>query len=248
METTSSDESSDCFPLPFVGREKETAQLSALHARRRNILIIGEKGAGKSALVRHVRSTLPFHLSTRSKALREIFGGLETGLGIHCDTSTLVERKRTLLKRIAVSPTPIVFDDVEWTTPKLSSFLESVSERTPIWICARSEHPWDIGHFWPLLVRFARVEVRPFHLHEVHALVSKAAGCEIVPPEALEIVEWLYRTSAGNPGRLCKLLKELANGHYDVRNPRSLRLLKLDWHIHDIFPDRLQEKATKGLP
>jgi hypothetical protein len=121
-------------------------------------------------------------------------------------------------------------------------------ERVPIWICTRSEHPWDIGHFWPLLVRFARVELRPVQLHEIHSLVATAVQRGIVPAEALEIVGWLYRTSAGNPGRLGKLLKELANGHYDVRNRRSLRLLKLDYRIHDVFPAHVHARATKGAP
>ncbi len=74
-----------------------------------------------------------------------------------------------------------MFDGVGWTSPKLSSFFESVTERAPVWICARSEHPWDIGHFWPLLARFARVEVRPFHPSETQALVEAAVAAGAVP-------------------------------------------------------------------
>ena len=43
---------------------------------------------------------------------------------------------------------------------------------TPVWICCRSAEPWDIGHVWPLLARFQRVEVKPFHLSETRMLVQ----------------------------------------------------------------------------
>ncbi len=123
-----------------------------------------------------------------------------------------------------------------WISPRLSSFIESVTERAPVWICARSEHPWDIGHFWPLLVRFARVELRPFHASETHALVEAAVAAGGVPAATLGIVEWLQRRSGGNPLVLRELFEELATGKYDLTNPRALRRLDLDRRIHEVFP------------
>ena len=123
-----------------------------------------------------------------------------------------------------------------WISPKLSSFFESLTERAPVWICARSEHPWDIGHFWPLLVRFARVEVRPFHPSETQALVEAAVAAGGVPAATLGIVEWLQRRSGGNPLVLRELFEELATGKYDLANPQALRRLDLDRRIHEVFP------------
>jgi hypothetical protein len=102
--------------------------------------------------------------------------------------------------------------------------------------CARSGDPWDIGHIWPLLVRFARVELRPFHLAETQALVEAAVQAGLMPPEARNIVEWLQRRSAGSPLVLRELFDELATGQYDLANPHALRRLDLDRRIHEVFP------------
>jgi hypothetical protein len=130
----------------------------------------------------------------------------------------------------------VVFDGASWTTPKLSSFIENVTERVPVWLCARSEHSWDIGHIWPLLVRFEHVELQPFHPRETQMLVEAAVRCGSVPAETLNIVAWLHRRAAGSPKVLCELLKEIARGRYDLSNPHALRLLDLDRRIHKLFP------------
>lgn len=246
METKSSSASHN-FTLPFAERTEETARLRQVHAQRERALILGPEGAGKTALVSHLKEELPLLVCPQSERLGAICESLEVQLGLDNTDFKLPRRKQRLFRALADAKQTVVFDGVGWTTPKLSSFLEGVMERVPIWICTRSEHPWDIGHFWPLLVRFTRVEQRPFRLQDTQALVATVVQRGTVPAEAMEIVGWLYRTSAGNPGRLCKLLKELANGHYDVRNPRSLRLLKLDYRIHDLFPARIHDRARKEL-
>lgn len=245
MQTTSSNEFSRLSP-PFVGPREEAGELQRLHSERKHALLLGPEGAGKTALVSHLKEELPLLMCPQSEHLGAICQSLEVQLGLDTSGLKLPQRKQRLFRALAGAKRTVVFDGVGWTTPKLSSFLEGMMERVPIWICTRSEYPWDIGHFWPLLVRFARVELRPFHLHETHLLVAAVVDRGIVPAEALEVVGWLYRTSAGNPGRLCKLLNELANGHYDVRNPRSLRLLKLDYRIHDVFPAHVADRAAKG--
>jgi hypothetical protein len=130
----------------------------------------------------------------------------------------------------------VVFDGLGWTTPKLSSFLESVMERVPVWIVTRSEHPWDIGRFWALLVRFERVELKPFHPAETRALVLAAVAAGLIPHEALNIVRWLHRQSNGSPLVLRELLEALATRDYDLSNPIALRRMDLDRRICEVFP------------
>ena len=91
-----------------------------------------------------------------------------------------------------------------------------------MWICARSEHPWDIGHFWPLLVRFERVELRPFHLSETQALVEAAVEAGLIPPGTRNIVEWLHRRSGGSPLVLRELFEGV--GHRQIRPAQSSEL------------------------
>ena len=219
-----------------MGRRKEVARLKQLHAQRKHVLILGPAGVGKSALLAHLRGQLPLLLSPHSEHLGEICDSLERELGLSAAELKLVKRKQRVRLALAQAGQTVVFDGVGWTTPKLSWFLETVMARVPVWIATRSEHPWDLGHFWPLRVRFDRVELHPLPLAETQALVEAAVQRGMISPDTLRIVEWLQRRSAGSPLVLRELFEELASGHYDLSNPLALRRLDLDRRIHEVFP------------
>jgi hypothetical protein len=235
MQTTSSDEHPK-LALPFLGRRKEVARLERLHAQCGHALILGPAGVGKTYLVNHLRGRLGLLVCPRSEHLVAICESLEAGLGLDAGGLRLPQRKQRLLRALAGAKRTVVFDGVNWTTPKLCSFLEGVMERAPVWICARSEHSWDIGHFWTWLVRFDKVELHSFHPAETHVLVSAAVEVGLIPREALNIAEWLHHRSDGNPLVLRELFEELAARRYDLSNPFALRRLNLDRRIHEVFP------------
>ena len=224
------------FFLPFVAREKEIARLCELHAQHKHVLILGPAGVGKSTLVEQVRERLSLFVSPKSAHFGEICDSLEPQLRLRGEGLKLLPRKRQLRTALSECGRVVVFDGVGWTGPKVSSFFESIAQRVPVWICTRSEHPWDIGHFWPLLVRYERVELWPFHLNETRALIEAAVKVALLPHEAVTIADWLHRRSAGSPLILRELFEELASGRHDLGNPRALQRLDLDRRIHDIFP------------
>jgi hypothetical protein len=225
------------LPFPFVAREKEIGQLQQLHQQGHHVLLLGAEGVGKSALVDYLMESLGLWVCPHSEHLSEICEALELKLDLTAGDSHLTERKNRILRTLRESKDlTVVFDGVIWTTPKLSMFIENVSSCVPVWLCARSEHPWDIGRVWPLLVRFQHVELKPFHPRETKKLLEIAVQEKLVPEETLTIVEWLHHRAAGNPKLLCALLTEIAQGHYDLGNPHALRLLDLDRRIHEIFP------------
>ena len=222
--------------LPFVSRRKEVARLTQLHGQRKHVLILGPAGVGKSALVARLCQQLPLLLCPHSEHLGEVCDSLEAGLRLPAVDGKLTKRKPRLRAALATAGKTVVFDGLGWTTPKLSFFLESVMQRVPVWLCARSEHSWDIGRFWTLLVRFERVELHSFRLAETRALVEATVKRGIIPPETRRIVEWLHRRSAGLPLVWRKLFEELATGYYDLRSPLALRRLDLDRRIHEVLP------------
>lgn len=232
--------------FPFIGREKEIARLRQLHQERRHVVILGAKGIGKSALVTHLRASLDLCVCPASERLSEICEALEWEFHMEASDLPIVQRKNRLLKQLKEAKRiAVVFDGASWTTPKLGSFIENVCERVPVWLCVRSEHPWDIGRIWPLLVRFEHVELKSFHLKETEKLVTNAVREKAVPECTLQIVEWLHHRAAGSPKILCELLTEIAHGHYDLSRPNGLRLLELDRRIHGIFPLKTgNEKRT----
>ena len=224
--------------LPFVGRTKEIALLQRLHAQHKHVLILGAEGIGKSALVAHLRQQLRLRVCPASERLSEICDALERDLGLAAGELHLIQRKNRVLDSLKGTKRAVVFDGASWTTPKLGSFIENVSERVPVWLCVRSEHPWDVGRIWPLLVRFEHVELKPFHPGESLLLVESAVRGGKVPEDTLNIVGWLHRQAAASPKILCELLEEIARGHYDLSNSHALRRLNLDRRIHEIFPAR----------
>jgi hypothetical protein len=243
MQTTRSTETRR-LALPFVGRRKEAARLRELHAQRKHALIIGPEGVGKSALVASLRQALGLLVCPASERLSEICESLERGLGLDGGNGKLAVRKSRLLRELERSACTVVFDGLGRTTPKLSSFLELAMERAPVWICTRSEHSWDIGHFWTWLVRFEKIELQALQPAKTRELVIAAIQAGQIPREAMNIVEWLHHRSNGSPLILHELFAELATHSYDLDNPHALRRLDLDRRIHEIFPITTDDKKA----
>jgi len=214
----------------------EIAQLRRLHTRRKHVLILGPEGVGKSALVALLGKTLQFILCPQSETLGKICGNLEIELNSTPPHLPLVQRKNRLLQMLVAAGQTVVFDGVGWTTHKISSFLEGAMERGPVWICARSERARDIGHFWPLLARFEKIELRPFCFAETKALLAAAMAGGQIPPSIPPFTRQLHRLSGGLPLALVELLEQFAAGHYDLSRRTGWQLLELDCHIRHLLP------------
>jgi hypothetical protein len=159
---------------------------------------------------------------------------LEGQLRLEAGGAQLIARKNRLLRALAEAGQTVVFDGVERTTPRLSSFLEYVMESVPVWIAARSEHSRDIGHVWPLLARFVKVEIKPFHPAETRELIEASIRLGIAPTSAADAAEQLHQLCDGNPGVLGQLIEGLATGQYDPHKKFDLRLLDLDRRIQQL--------------
>ncbi|HTV76598.1 MAG TPA: AAA family ATPase, partial [Candidatus Baltobacteraceae bacterium] len=98
------------IPLPFVGRARETALLQRLHAQRKHVLILGAEGAGKSALVAHLRKSLRLRVCPVSERLSEICEALERELSLEAGELHLIARKNRVLKSLKGTKRAVVFD------------------------------------------------------------------------------------------------------------------------------------------
>ena len=217
--------------IPFVGRAKELGRLRQWHRQRKLVLILGAPGVGKTTLVAQAGRSLSLLVCPQSERLSDICASLEAQLGLAPANAHLISRKNRLLPALAERGQAVVFDAVGWTTPMLSSFFECVAGRVPVWIVSRSEHPWDTGHVWPLLSRFERLELHPFHPAETRELVERGVAAGQFPAAVLDTVEQLHQLAVGNPQVLCELLEGLASGRYDPHKRFDLKLLALDRRI-----------------
>jgi len=113
----------------IIGREKECTVISALISQRKNIIIFGEDGVGKTAIVNKVLSnfaTLSRFYSPVSKTLKESL--LNFMVYSSCDKKTIQEANILVLKKLFYEilarnkPEYIIFDHVESVEPKFYTF------------------------------------------------------------------------------------------------------------------------------
>ena len=218
----------------FLGRQKELEQLRALHAMRRHVLIVGGEGIGKTALLHHVREFSSILICDDNSSLRRICDSLEQQLGCGHYGLNVIERKNRLLIDLERRGEPVVFDHVVHTAPRLARFIGHLSETIPIWIACRSDRPDDVGHIWPELYKFTRVELFPLGQVETLMLIDEAVAQGKIQANARAHAGELHRMSGGSPRILTKLLMQLAAREYKIDSSLGLHLLDIDRRIHQI--------------
>lgn len=218
----------------FVGRTKETKQLTILYKERRHVLVIGPAGIGKTALLRHVRQSCPFFHCEETSSLRRICDGIEGQLGWTRYKLNVVERKNRLLAYLGRRGEPVVFDHVALTAPRVARFMGYLAEEIPVWIACRSDHAAEIGRVWEHLYKFARLELAPLTRKETRFLIEQAVVSGHIQADAGDHAARLHSMSHGNARILEELLIELATREYKMETSFGSRLLDLDRRIREI--------------
>ena len=210
--------------FPFAGRERE---LAALQELRRLALIGGEAGSGKSRLVREfareAEATVlygacdpvvraPYGAFTEAL---EPLGGLPE-LAPETDPDTARHRLHlTVAEQLeSAAPVLIVLEDIHWAdTPTLALLrhLARSGGRARLLATFRdTEVPDALADALVDLNRsedLVRLRLAPLSSAEVEAFVRAAAGSDIDPALAAEIID----LTAGNPFLLCELWRSLVD-------------------------------------
>jgi predicted AAA+ superfamily ATPase len=223
-------------------RDQLLQELRRLHCQRKNVLLVGPAGIGKTTLLRTLADTLPLTICDETSSLVRLCDSLGNRIGWSQEKSGIIVRKNQLLRYLRMHPDPIVFDHVAETQPRVARFIGHLLDELPVWIACCSDRRRDIGHIWENLYRFVRVEIPPFTEREAAHLIEVAVDSGKIQPDAVRHCADLYRISQGSPRILQELLTELAARKYNLNSSAGRRLLKLDRRIHEL--GRFDSKAT----
>jgi predicted ATPase len=228
-------------------RRKLIRQLFVMYQARRNVLLVGPAGIGKTTILREVHKNLPLQICEETTSLGSICDSLEAQLGWRHGKLSVVERKNRLLKYLEERGEAIALDHVAETPPRVARFIANLAQHIPVWIAARSTQRREIGHVWEYLYNFTRIDVPPFSLAETSALIRNAAASRTIQPDACQHCAEIHRISKGVPGFVAGLLSELGARDYKITRPFGFRLLELDRQIRELTSSSKQGGRSANI-
>src|SRR5689334_2708255 len=107
----------------FFGRQKEIDHLRTLYTLRKNVVIVGPAGIGKTSVLRQVRQHCPLLLCDDTSSLRRICDCLEGQLDRAHYKLNVIERKNSLLAYLLRRGEPVAFDHMARTAPRIARFI-----------------------------------------------------------------------------------------------------------------------------
>lgn len=215
---------------PFIGRTPLLRRLSAMVRAGRNVLLVGPAGVGKSMIVDEMSRTFPLLVVPRSRSHGEFLAAAEPALGLAAGEMKLPARVHRFAAELPTRGRVLVLEHVHRVPPRVANLIRVLLPKQPVWLVARSTLPLDLGHVWPFLFQFQRVDVPPFTADETRAYLSQV-DFPRDRDELLNAALKLHRLCAGHPGTLTALIAELRRRSYDLQSGEGLRLLAVHAQI-----------------
>jgi hypothetical protein len=227
----------------IIGREKECVMISALIDKRKNIIIFGLEGTGKSAIIKSVleeKNITRLLYSQDSSTLKGSLSNLI--LSVFGNTKAIQESNILVLKNALYriinekKPEYIVFDHVESVEPRFYSlFVYLMEAKIPLIVLSRGLQKQDIGHLRMSLFNFEKVEISNFDKPAADVLIGhfiREFGIKITKEE--DFKKQVFHFSKGNP----KIIKELCFLARDLKYQKNdfldVKLMDLDRRINEV--------------
>jgi len=225
----------------LIGREKEVRIISNLANQKKNIIIFGEEGVGKTAVINKVLAdqfnSKQYLYSEESKTFREALMGLvlsSSSTRGKIEEENILALKKMLYPMLDKNPEYIIFDHVGRVEPKYCSFLEYLIERNlPLIVISQGTDKKAIGHLRYLLHNFERMELSNFSRIATDILVDHYIGkfnIKVVEPDNFK--KAIFHFSNGNP----KVVKQICSLSRDTKYSKKgfidVKLINLDRRIN----------------
>jgi len=227
----------------LIGREKECTAISGLISQRKNIIIFGLEGVGKTAILNKVLSSLAavnIFYSPDSKTLKTSL--LNLMVYASCDKKSIQVADILALKKLFYrlldekKPEYIVFDHIESVEPKFYSLFVYLMERKiPLIVLSHGVEKKEIGHLRMSLFNFEKVEISNFDRTAADILIGHFINeFDIKITKEADFKKEIYHFSKGNP-RIIKGLCFLARDvKYQKNDTIDVKLMDLDRRINEV--------------
>jgi hypothetical protein len=224
----------------LIGREQECRRLADLITQKKNVLILGNEGVGKSAMVEDVivRGVVKNILySKRSTTLKEtLVNMVESTLGgKDLQKKNILSLKKICYQLLDNSPDYAVLDQIVWVEPKFYGFLTYLKERkVPFIIATRQPGKTNIGHLWMGLYDFETLEVKNLDQTKTADLTDFYASRWDLNIDALtDFKKNVFKISGGNPKIIRDLCRLAQDEKYRAKGYVDVKLMDLDRRISD---------------
>jgi len=226
----------------IIGREKECAMISGLISQRKNIIIFGLEGVGKSVILKSVLKNENIVSLLYSQDSKTFKGALSDLIVSALGSTKAVQGLNILaLKKVLYrvineeKPEYIVFDHVEDVEPKFYSvFVYLMEAKIPLIVLGRGLQKKDVGHLRMVLFNFEKVEVSNLDRPTADVLADhfiKEFGIKIT--KDADFKKQIFHFSKGNP----KIIKQFCfiarDAKYQKNDILDVKLIDLDRRINE---------------
>jgi len=229
----------------LVGRENELKIINDLINNKRNILVFGQKGVGKTSVILAVMGIIgqdKILYSSQSRTLKETLINLvfpAQAERARAKTMNVLTLKNKFYEVLTQNPRHVILDHLERVGPKYYSFLNCLIDKgIPIIVVSRGLTKEDIGHFRTLLFGFEKVEIRNLDKQTADELINcfiKEFGIKITKEG--DFKKEIFSVSEGNP-RIIKQLCFLARDvKYQSKGFVDIKLMDLDRRISEVVAE-----------
>jgi len=225
----------------LIGRENELALIESLIDNKRNIIIFGDEGVGKSAIIQCILAkyeTNTFLFSGDSRNFKDSLINLiasSQSYPANIRGKNILSLKKILYTRLDKNPEYIILDHIGRVKPKFCSLLAYLIERKiPLLVVSRGLDKQNIGHLRMVLYAFEKVEIKTFDKTVSNHLIDyfmKEFGIKVT--KEAEFKRAIFDHSKGNP-KIIKALCFLArNAKYKREGSPNVQLMDLDRKINE---------------
>jgi len=226
----------------LIGRENELKAIGDSIDNKRNIIVFGQEGVGKTAIISQIlknRSMGKVLLSENSPSLKESLENIIISSGDYkgdIRVKNILSLKKILYALLDKSPEYLVFDHVGRVDPKFYSFLTYLIDRKiPLLIVCRGVDKKDISHLRLSLFAFEKMAVPNLDKEKTFALVNRYIeifGIKLTKEDNFK--KEIFHFSKGNPKIIKKLCFLAHDGKYRRDDSLDVHLIDLDMRIGDV--------------